>query len=296
VAEVWRAFKDVWRAFDQPGRFVSLPSAECGTPPDGSHRHWFLPDVEHLPPIFCEDRAAAADPVLRAKFDPHTIYCEDYRALYRVVHELGGFVHGHFHTHFYEGETLAEIYQKQVKDTDVEEAKINRALRQGARMGIVGGSDTHDSRPANPFPEPGGPSRPAGLTGVWAERLDRGALFEAFKQRRCYATTGQRLLLDFRVNGTWMGAQAAPDGAGRYEFAAEILGTAEIDLAELMVNGSVARTYVPRRQHVTLTDVVPLDGRPASPVPYCYLRVSQRDGNRAWSSPIWLGGQAAAPA
>jgi hypothetical protein len=131
---------------------------------------------------------------------------------------------------------------------------------------------------------------------VWAERLDRGALFEAFKQRRCYATTGQRLLLDFRVNGAWMGAQAAPDGTGRYEFASELLGTAEIDLVELMVNGSVARTYAPRRQHVTLTDVVPLDGRPASPVPCCYLRVSQRDGNRAWSSPIWLGGQAAAPA
>src|SRR5207247_130638 len=141
VAEVWQALQAGCRAFDQPGRFVSLPSAECGTPPDGSHRHWFLQDVDHVPPIFCEERPAAADSKLRAKFNPDTIYCADYRALYQVVHELGGFVHGHYHTNFYEGETLAEIYQKQVKDTDIEEAKINRALRQGVRLGIVSGSD-----------------------------------------------------------------------------------------------------------------------------------------------------------
>jgi hypothetical protein len=294
VAPVWQAFKAVWRDFYQPGRFVSLPSAECGTPPDGSHRHWFLPDVDQLPPIFCEDRPAAADPRLRARFDPDTIYCADYRALYRVVRELGGFVHGHFHTAFYEGETLAEIYQKQVEDTDVEEAKINRALRQGVRLGIVAGSDTHDSRPANPFPEPGGPRRPAGLTGVWAERLDRAALFEAFTQRRCYATTGQRLLLDFRVNDAWMGSTAAPDAGGRFAFRAEIVGTAPIDRVELLVDGSVARTYSPQRDHVTLRGAVPpatassAAGAAARPAPYCYLRVYQRDGNRAWSSPVWL--------
>jgi hypothetical protein len=289
VAPVWRAFKAVWRAFDQPGRFVSLPSAECGTPPDGSHRHWFLPHVDELPPIFCEQRPAAADPKLRARFDPDTICCADYRELYRLVHQLGGFVHGHFHTSSYEGETLAEIYQKQVEDTAVEEAKINRALRQGVRLGIVSGSDTHDSRPANPFPEPGGPRLPAGLTGVWAERLDRAALFDAFKQRRCYATTGQRLLLDFRVNGAWMGATALPDPTGRFEFQTEVVATAPIERVELLVNGSLSRTFTPGRDHLTLAGGVPLESAAESRTPYCYLRVQQRDGNRAWSSPVWLG-------
>jgi hypothetical protein len=181
VAEAWERYREVWRAFNAPGRFVTLPSTEHGTPPDDSHRHSFLPS-EDAPPIFCEMPEAAEDPCLRARLHPDTVFCADYRELYAAVHRFGGFVHGHHHTRFYEGETLAEIYQKQVADPGVEEARINRALQAGVRLGIVAGSDTHDSRPANPHPEPWTPRFPAGLTGVWAERLDRGALFEAFSR------------------------------------------------------------------------------------------------------------------
>ena len=105
----------------------------------------------------------------------------------------------------------------------------------------------------------------------------------------CYATTGQRLFLDFRVNDAWMGSTATADARGRYAFASEILGTAEIDLVELVVNGAVALTITPRRQHVAIAGEVPLDDAPLAPVAYCYLRVRQRDENRAWSSPVWLG-------
>ena len=82
-------------------------------------------------------------------------------------------MHGHFHTHFYVQEHLAEIYQKQRTDGEVEEEKINQYLMQGVKLGFVSGSDTHDSRPANPYKEPGPLAGVAGLTGVWAERLDR---------------------------------------------------------------------------------------------------------------------------
>ena len=83
-------------------------------------------------------------------------------------------------------------------------------------------------------------SQPAGLTGVWAERLDHGALFDAFQVRRCYATTGQRLLLDARINGAWMGSTAPPDARGGYLLSAETVGTAEIDRVEVVVNGGLA--------------------------------------------------------
>jgi hypothetical protein len=147
-----------------------------------------------------------------ARLYPGTVICGDYRDLYRETHARGGFVHGHFHTKVYEGETLAEICQKQVLDPAVEEAKINRALRAGVRLGIVGGSDTHDSRPANPHTERHADWKPAGLTAVWAEWLDRRALFDAFASRRCYATTGPRIVMDFRVNDAWMGSAAGNAG------------------------------------------------------------------------------------
>jgi hypothetical protein len=123
---------------------------------------------------------------------------------------------------------------------------------------------------------------------VWAERLERGALFDAFRVRRCYATTGQRLLLDVRINGAWMGSTAPPDARGGYELSAEIVGTAEIDRVEVVVNGAPRNTHAPWRQHVLLTERLEPPGA-ASVMPYCYLRIHQRAGARAWSSPIWLG-------
>ena len=66
---------------------------------------------------------------------------------------------GHHHTQTYNREILAEIWQKQKPLVD-EEERIFQLLRSGRRLGLVGGSDTHDSMPGNPFPEPGCP-RPA---------------------------------------------------------------------------------------------------------------------------------------
>ena len=284
VQEVWDTLIQVWDAFEQPGTFISLPAVEYGTPPDISHRIAFYPSTRGLPPILCEERKAAHDPNLTARYSPETVVCADYRALYDLVRRHDGLLHGHFHTQFYAGEDLAEIYQKQPSDLAAEERKINRALQAGLKLGIVGGSDTHDSRPTNPFPEPG-PVRPAGITGVWADRLDRPALFAALRQRRCYATTGGRMLVDFRVNGQLMGATVRAD---RYRLRVEALGTADISRIELLANGVVRRVFEPCRQHAIVEDEWPAPANQLPGVHYCYVRVFQADGERAWTSPIWL--------
>ena len=283
ISEIWDELQDAWAQYDLPGEFVALPSAEFATGPDGSHRHGFFPRIAGQPPVFCEDRPGANDPKLHARYHPDTVYCRDYQEFYREMKRRGALIHGHFHTHFYVQEHLAEIYQKQQTDGVTEEEKINQFLMRGVKLGIVSGSDTHDNRPANPYKEPG-PSGPAGLTGVWAERLDRPTLFDALFNRRCYATTGVRIIVDFRVNGAWVGATVQAD---RFGFAADVLGTADIEQIDLVVNGDTARSYTPNQQHVQLEDEVPLRFSPVN-ANYCYLRVRQCDGNRAWTSPIWL--------
>ena len=75
--------------------------------------------------------------------------------------------------------------------------------------------------------------------------------------------------------------------AHRYEFTAEVLGTADIDRIELMVNGDISQTFTPKKQHIILGDTVHLTFSPSG-VHYCYLRIHQHDGHRAWTSPIWL--------
>lgn len=284
IADVWEHLLTAWRTFDLPGQFISLPSVEYGTPPDGGHRLAFFPHPDNHPPIFCEDRPEAHDSKLHAKFHPQTIYCKDQREFYETVHKQGGFTQGHFHTFFYEGEHVAEIYQKQHVNPDFEEAKINRAIQfQKLKLGIVSGSDTHDSRPANPYPECG-PSNPAGLTGIWAQSLDRDSIFDAFFHRRCYATTGTRIAIDFRVNNEPMGSTVC---TLHPTFTADILGTGQIDRIELIHNGRIAQTFKTEKQHIQIDGTIELPFSPTN-MHYVYLRIFQQDGHRAWTSPIWI--------
>jgi len=80
------------------------------------------------------------------------------------------------------------------------------ALNRGYYVGFVGGSDDHTGRP--------GASRPTnhsefnidgGLMAAKAKSLSREDLWQSFKRRHVYATTGARILLGTTVNGTLMG-------------------------------------------------------------------------------------------
>jgi len=43
-----------------------------------------------------------------------------------------------------------------------------------------------------------------GLTAIYAKSLDKKDFWEALQARRCYATTGERMLLWVDVQGTFM--------------------------------------------------------------------------------------------
>ena len=81
---------------------------------------------------------------------------------------------GHFHTLTYDREVLAEIFQKNLTRPKEEEERIYELMRHGKRFALAGTSDTHDSMPGNPYPEPH-LSMPAGFTGVYAKELTASA-------------------------------------------------------------------------------------------------------------------------
>ena len=45
------------------------------------------------------------------------------------------------------------------------------------------------------------------MTGAYATELTRPAIFEAIRKRRSYATTGEPIQVEFRVNGHLMGSE-----------------------------------------------------------------------------------------
>lgn len=283
VADVWARVKDAAERHTRPGEFVAIAGFECGTPPDDSHRCVLFPDARDVPPIFCESRPPAQEPFFLRRLHPDTIVCRSTDELYEIVARHGGIVTGHFHTLRYDREVLAELFQKNLTRPDLEEQRIYQLLRDGKRFALAATSDTHDSMPGNPHPEPHLPM-PAGTTAVLAEQLSAAALFAAVRDRRTYATTGARIALGFRSGPHPMGS-ALPLAADRI-FHIQIDGTAPLATVELLRNGEPLRSWSPKS---TTTWSIETHDRDTDQAAFYLVRVKQSDQQQAWTSPIWFG-------
>ncbi|MBN1246630.1 MAG: DUF3604 domain-containing protein, partial [Anaerolineae bacterium] len=78
-----------------------------------------------------------------------------------------------------------------------------------------------------------------GRTGVWASAKTRDAIWDALWARRTYALTGDRIELQFTVNGQPMGA-VLPDTSHR-EIAFHVIGGAPLDYVDVIKNGMLLR-------------------------------------------------------
>lgn len=78
-------------------------------------------------------------------------------------------------------------------------------LEHGHEVGFTAASDNHLSQPGYTAPKAGGLSQRGGLGALIATEKTRDSLFDAMKNINAYATTGDRIILDFSVNGVSMG-------------------------------------------------------------------------------------------
>ncbi len=160
------------------------------------------------------------------------------------------------------------------------------ALAKGLRLGFVGGTDNHRGHPGSRMDTMGGIDyrlRPVGgITAVLAHECTREALWEALLARRTYATTCERILLDFSVNGVCMGGSAA--AAYDYTVRVAAIGTGSIARIDVIRDGSEVHTI----QGVEAHEEHAWRDSPAAQPGYYYVRVLQADGNAAWSSPVWI--------
>ncbi len=92
------------------------------------------------------------------------------------------------------------------------EWQLIESLAMGNRVGVTAGSDGHKGRPGASYPGASQFGAYGGLTGIIADELTREAIFDAIRNRRCYATTGQRIVLRVQANGAPMGSEITADG------------------------------------------------------------------------------------
>lgn len=107
-------------------------------------------------------------------------------------------------------------------------------LSRGHQVGVVAASDDHLSHPGYSAPNRTSLAQSGGLGAVFAPERSRDAIFDGMKARRTYATTGDRIILDFKVNDTMMGSRA-PFSETR-EIAGRVIGTAPIGSIALIKN------------------------------------------------------------
>jgi len=157
-------------------------------------------------------------------------------------------------------------------------------LAKGVKVGFAGASDNHEAMPGLTVKN-WDRRNVGGLVGVWTEELTRSGVFSALYDRRCFATTGQKASLWIEVNGTPMGSECG-FSKEKNVVGCHARATAPIRTLDIIRDGEAVHTCrdLPAECAVDFEDTL-RDG----PAQYYYFRIIQKDGNWAWSSPVFVG-------
>jgi hypothetical protein len=328
----WERAKAAADEFSEPGRFVTLPAYEWTSWPYGHLNVYYLDSDAPLLP--CSETGKLRDPNgytpgdlwaslrqggLEAMTIPHHVavtmfrtqwdyYDPEFQPVTEIVSGWGRFEYYGNEPPVIGSDTLPGYF-------------VQDALERGYRLGIIGGSDSHDGRPAvpgvhwrsgpagkglnptitgrrgNPLGvqpaqliglwKGGGFARWRGLAAVYAPELTREAVFRAIQSRRCYGTSGARILLDYWLNGHPMGDIATLDDPGAaVTLQVRARGTDLVDRVDVIKNGQLV--YRHTEEESLSASFSWTDPEVTQPDNYYYVRARQADGHTAWSSPIWV--------
>ena len=233
----WREICRCTREFNEPGRFVTFLGYEWSgnTPAGGDHNVYFLRDDEPIHRCSHWQIVDKSD-VDTDRFPLSELYRElrDREAI-TVPHVGGRPANPAYHDA--DVEPLIEIYSAWGQF----EWLLRDALERGYRVGFVAGSDDHKGRPGASYPGSSSFGVYGGLVCVYARELTREAVWEALRARRCYATSGQRILLDVRCGDCVMGGECRCEGPR--EFRVRVVGTDEVERIELFAGTELAAVH-----------------------------------------------------
>lgn len=158
-----------------------------------------------------------------------------------------------------------------------EEARYIVALDSGWHIGADGSQDNHQANWGD------GPS----WTVAIATALTKTCILDAHRNHRIYSTLDRNLKLSFKVNDYWMGSTITDPTA--LFFTIEVSDPDNEDnFSQLLLyyNGSVATTLNINTTHFSWQFTLP----PPTEIKehYYFVKVVQTDGNKAWSSPVWV--------
>ena len=240
--ETFEALRAAVRQHHEPGAFVTFLSYEWSgnTPAGGDHNVYFLKDTEQIHRSSSWRLPERPFHHATDRFPIAALY-EEYRGRddVLIVPHIGG-----------RRADLAVLDPRLSPFLEIASVHgwfewfAREALDRGLRLGFVAGSDDHTGRPGASYPAGPRFGVRGGLLAVWAEDLTREALWKAFRARRVYGTSGERIVVAFHVNGHPMGDECRVEGAA--DLAVQVAGTAGIERLEVWRGSDLWHTEWPR--------------------------------------------------
>jgi hypothetical protein len=142
------------------------------------------------------------------------------------------------------------------------------AWKKGYRLGVITSSDhgsTHIS-----------------YALVYTTDYSRQGILDAIRKRHTYGAT-DNIILEYRADNHFMGEEFTAAKAPKMSVKA--IGTGDIAQIDIVKNNAFAYTTKPEKRSAQFTW---MDNKIEAGMSYYYVRVMQKDGQIAWSSPIWV--------
>ncbi len=269
----WRETEEVTRRYNEDGRFVTLLGVEWSAQRalGGDHNLYFPGDRAEL--RRCSHQFVADKSDLATDLAHVTDVYAHYRGTDTLIAVHVGGRTADLQWHEPTLDRLLEVHSTHATS----EWFLFEALRRGHRFGVIAGSDGVDGRP--------GASHPGhmnvrnvrgGLVAVEMRELSRAALWAALKARRCWATTGERILLAFSADGRALGEEYATAAPPRMTLRVE--GTAPLAAVEIFRGTEI----------VFAAPIVPVDPAPSDEIRIAWRGLAQQ-GNWERARMAWHG-------
>ncbi len=180
------------------------------------------------------------------------------------------------------------------------ESFVSSALERGYKLGFTAGGDDHFGIYPSGSIDPDNGIYSPGIMAIWANKLTKKGLWEALNKRKCYGTTGPRVIIEFYLDRYFMGdilkINENPSYAHSRTIKMVIISPINIEKIELIRNNEV---ILRKEINSNQCEEVYIDSEPFKNITldhstrnekfvFYYLRTFLANDNMAWSSPIWI--------
>lgn len=126
-----------------------------------------------------------------------------------------------------------------------------------------------------------------GVAALWVKEVSRAGIIEALQNRRTFATTGDKIVIHFKINGAMAGAEVKVEKAPDLNI--NVKGQRALNKVEILRNSEVIKEYkVTNGSLVFNGSFADENYQDEKNILYYYIRVTQQNNEIGWSSPIWI--------